>query len=59
MDLNDVRSLLTLACFLAFMWLIVWAFSRRNRAMFDEAAALPFADEPSPQRQTSIGGSHE
>ena len=44
MDLNDLRSGVTLFCFLFFVGLMAWAGSRRNRDRFDEAAQLPFAD---------------
>ncbi|MEO7245400.1 MAG: CcoQ/FixQ family Cbb3-type cytochrome c oxidase assembly chaperone [Rubrivivax sp.] len=36
---------MTLFSFLAFVGLWVWAWSRRNRARFDEAAQLPFVGE--------------
>lgn len=45
MDLNDVRSGVTLLSFLVFLGLMAWAWSRRNRDGFDEAARLPFAED--------------
>ena len=46
MDIVDqLRAGVTLFSFLAFIGLWVWAWSRRNRARFDEAAQLPFAPE--------------
>ncbi|WP_027017215.1 CcoQ/FixQ family Cbb3-type cytochrome c oxidase assembly chaperone [Comamonas composti] len=42
MDITTMRILATLvsfACFLGIWW---WAFARRNKARFDEAAQLPF-----------------
>ena len=53
MDINDVRVLFTLLSFAAFIGIVVWTWSRRNRAGFEEAAELPFADE------SSQGGRHE
>ena len=44
MDLNDIRSGVTLLSFLFFLGLVAWAWSRRNRHQFDAAAQLPFAD---------------
>ena len=44
-DLNTLRSLATVACFIAFIGIVVWAYSKRNQAAFDEAAQLPFQDE--------------
>jgi cytochrome c oxidase cbb3-type subunit 4 len=45
MDINDMRSVMTLVGFLTFIGIIVWAWSKRNKADFDEAARLPFKDE--------------
>ncbi|MBS0449524.1 MAG: cbb3-type cytochrome c oxidase subunit 3 [Proteobacteria bacterium] len=45
MDVNDLRSLMTVVSMIAFLGIIVWAWSRNNRAAFDEAAQLPFVDE--------------
>lgn len=45
MDVNDMRSLVTLLLFAAFCGIFVWAWSARNRKSFDEAARLPFAAE--------------
>ena len=45
MDLNDLRSTVTVVSLLTFLGIIVWAWSKRNKASFDEAAQLPFTDE--------------
>ena len=45
MDINDLRSIVTLLLFIAFIGIVAWAWSRRNKKRFDEAANLPFADE--------------
>ena len=45
MDINDLRSIVTLLLFVAFIGIVAWAWSRRNKKRFDEAANLPFADE--------------
>ena len=45
MDLNDLRSLVTVVSLGTFVGIIVWAWSRANRAQFDEAAHLPFMGE--------------
>lgn len=45
MDITTMRIVVTLAsmaCFLGILW---WAFARRNRARFDEAAQLPFLQD--------------
>ena len=48
MDLNDIRSAVTLFSFLFFLGLMAWAWARRNRDRFDEAAQLPFAEADAP-----------
>jgi cytochrome c oxidase cbb3-type subunit 4 len=45
MDLNDLRSAVTLASFLAFLGILAWAWARQRRSAFEEAAALPFIDK--------------
>lgn len=42
MDLNLLRSGVTVLAFASFVALVVWAWSRARRAGFDEAAHLPF-----------------
>jgi cytochrome c oxidase cbb3-type subunit 4 len=44
-DVNDLRSIVTVVSFIAFGGIVVWAWSRRNSARFDEAAQVPFLDE--------------
>ena len=46
MDINDLRIAITLLSFGVFAGIVAWAVSRRNRKRFDEAAMLPFIDEP-------------
>ena len=50
MDINDLRGLSTLFLMASFIGLCVWAYSRKRRRTFDEAAQLPFADEEINQR---------
>ena len=45
MDLNDLRSIVTVVSMLTFLGIVAWAWSRRNKDRFDEAAQLPFQDE--------------
>ncbi len=45
MDINDLRSIVTVVSLLTFLGIVAWAWSRGNRASFDEAARLPFADD--------------
>jgi cytochrome c oxidase cbb3-type subunit 4 len=46
MDINDLRGLSTAFLLLTFIGLCVWAYSSKRKQAFDEAANLPFADEP-------------
>jgi cytochrome c oxidase cbb3-type subunit 4 len=45
MDINDMRSIVTLASFLLFIGIVWWAYSARRRDAFDEAARSVL-DEP-------------
>ena len=56
-DLNTLRSLVTVLSFAGFLAIVAWAFSRRNRHQFDEAANLPFQGDAAPQ--APLGGTHE
>jgi cytochrome c oxidase cbb3-type subunit 4 len=45
MDINDLRTLMTILAFVAFIGIVVWAYSRKRKRDFDEAARLPFSGE--------------
>jgi cytochrome c oxidase cbb3-type subunit 4 len=45
LDINTLRSLATVVSFITFIGIIIWAYSRRNVADFDEAAKLPFEQD--------------
>jgi cytochrome c oxidase cbb3-type subunit 4 len=45
MDINDLRGLSTAFLMVAFIGLCFWAWSKKRKKSFDEAANLPFADE--------------
>ncbi|MEZ5727732.1 MAG: cbb3-type cytochrome c oxidase subunit 3 [Burkholderiaceae bacterium] len=45
MDVNMLRSVITVLLLIAFVGIVWWAYSGRTRQRFDEAANLPFADE--------------
>ena len=52
LDINALRSVATLVCFVAFLGIVRWAWSRRQAMAFEEAAYLPFADETDrPQKE--------
>ena len=48
MDINTLRSIVTVATFLVFIGIVVWAWSSRNAKGFDEAAQLPFEQDGQP-----------
>ena len=50
MDINDLRGLSTAFLMVAFIALCIWAYSKKRKKAFDEAANLPFADEELNQR---------
>ncbi|OBS30304.1 Cbb3-type cytochrome oxidase component FixQ [Tepidimonas fonticaldi] len=45
MDVNDLRVIVTVLSFVTFIGIWAWAWSRKNRERFEEAAQLPFRDE--------------
>lgn len=49
MDINDFRAWHTLVLLLVFLGIVFWAYSKRRKAPFDEAAELPFADDETHQ----------
>jgi cytochrome c oxidase cbb3-type subunit IV len=42
LDINTLRSAATVACLFTYIGIVVWAWSRRNQAGFEQAANLPF-----------------
>jgi cytochrome c oxidase cbb3-type subunit 4 len=50
MDINDIRSIVTVASFVLFVGLMVWVWSARRRAAFNEAAQLPFVGDQEESR---------
>ena len=45
MDVNVLRSIVTVVSLITFIGIVMWAWSRKNRGSFDEAAQLPFIEE--------------
>jgi cytochrome c oxidase cbb3-type subunit IV len=56
MDVNDLRAVVTIVSLLAFLGIVGWAWSRRNKEQFDQAAMLPFAadSQGSPGREGEV-----
>ena len=45
MDINTLRSLVTVLAFASFVGIVLWAYSGRARRGFEEAAQLPFTED--------------
>ncbi len=45
MDINTVREIVTVASFLVFVGIMLWAVSAANRQRFEEASRLPFEED--------------
>ena len=43
MDINDLRSIVTVAGLLCFLGIVAWAYGKGSKKGFEEAANLPFA----------------
>lgn len=56
-DINDFRAWHTLILLLMFVGIVVWAYSKRQKKSFDEAANLPFADDT--QHQATMNKENE
>ena len=59
MDINDLRGLSTLFMMIAFIGVVGWAWSKKRKKTFDEAANLPFADEEPTQRTKEEEGRND
>ena len=46
MNYGTIGSIFTITVFVSFIGIVLWAYSGRNKARFDEAANLVFDDEP-------------
>jgi cytochrome c oxidase cbb3-type subunit 4 len=54
MDLNTARAVITALAFVTFLGIVWWAYHRKSKDKFDEAAQLPFMDsaaDQNPQRR--------
>lgn len=56
MDVNDLRSAVTATGLLLFLALVAWAWSRRRKDDFEQAAQLPFLDEAADNPQSAVRG---
>ena len=45
MDVNTLRTIVTVITFIVFLGILVWTLSQRRTADFEEAAKLPFGQD--------------
>jgi len=45
MDINTLRTVITVVSFVTFVGIVLWAYSGSARRRFEEAARLPFTEE--------------
>jgi len=45
LDINTLRSIITVIAFAAFIGIVLWAYSARSKEAFRQAALLPFDEE--------------
>lgn len=53
MDINQLRSAVTLLSFVIFLGIVFWAYRKRNASRFEQDAHLVFLDEPPEQDAAS------
>jgi len=49
MDINFLRSLVTVASLAAFLWIVWWAYAPSRKERFERDALLPFAERDEEQ----------
>ena len=47
-DYSTFSSAMTVVMLVVFLGIVAWAYSAKRRAQFDEAARVPFEDDPMP-----------
>lgn len=45
MDINDLRTIMTVVAFLTFIGIVIWAYSSKRKKSFDEAARMALEDD--------------
>lgn len=59
MDINDLRGVSTILVMAAFIGVVFWAYSKKRKKTFDEAANLPFEDDELDQRSREEEEQHD
>jgi len=58
MDLTVFRTVMLVLLVIAFCGVCIWAWSKKRKRRFQEAANLPFADEEMAARSSKDFGGH-
>jgi cytochrome c oxidase cbb3-type subunit 4 len=56
MDLNDLRSIVTVLSFVTFIGIVLWAYSGRRKTSFDQAARSVLEEEDDGKTIAGRGG---
>jgi len=60
MDINDLRSLVTVVFLMIFLGIVWWAYGLKgNKKRFEEAANLPFSDEEADRLELGLSSGNE
>lgn len=59
MEYSTIHSIFTVILFVAFIAYVIWAFSKKRKADFDQAANLVFDDEQKAQQKNKQESGHE
>ena len=60
MDINDLRSIVTVVSMLTFLGIVWWAYGlKSNQRRFDEAANLPFDDDAADRAELGQSSGNE
>ena len=60
MDINDLRSAVTVLSLVTFLGIVWWAYGlKSNQRCFDEAANLPFADDAADRAELGLSSGNE
>lgn len=59
MDINTLRGIATIVVMITFVGICIWAYSSKRKQQFDDAANLPFADEPKASGSGANNKEHE
>ena len=55
--MSTIFSLWTVTVFVLFIGIVVWAWSSKNKASFDEAARIPLEDDDDVEKKSHKGES--